>query len=1010
MIMSLCRYFKRRSGQGTLFYSLLTGLMVILLVIGSTFAQQRIDEEYTAKIKEFTFEPFTTKYVDYLPYSETVPTPLDVLGHIAGAADVLSYSHEIFRYMRALADASPRVEVFTMGITEEGREMILVVISDEEHIKNLDKYKEINAKLGDPRKISENEAEELIKEALPMYWSTAGLHSGETGSPEMHMELAYRLAVDESQFIKDIRENSIVMLTPVSEPDGRDKLVDVRMARRKDSTAVVPPFLYWGAYIAHDNNRDGMTLSLKLSQHTMRTFLEYRPQVMHDLHESASHLYISTGTGPYNAWLDPITINEWQSMAYEEITEMTKEGVPGVWTHDFFDGWGGMYMSTAANSHNAIGRFYETQGAGDASNRRISGRPARAWFRPNPPLASTMWSMRNNNNIMQSAILIGMNNVATNRETFMENFYMKSKRSVAKATTEGPATYVFPAADPRKWQQARLLSLLKQHGVEVHKANISFTVEEQTFSAGSYVVRLDQPYSRTVDMFLDKQYYNPNDPRPYDDVGWTLGPLFNAKTVRIEDTSILSVPMSLIKDEIKPEGGVKILTGGDNQFRFSLSENSYLVLASGEITDYASTAYLIDYNADNILTTFRFKKSALKIHAAEESFTVAGKEFNAGSFIIRSSENPDNLEQQLDEAGKEYSFIAYGVSEVPDVPMHEVEVPRVALVHNWSSTQTEGWIRIALDEYEIPYDYIGLQEIRDNTRLRSTYDVIMLGPMSITQALNGVGGNTPRPYKKTDLTPNIGRQASTEDIRGGIEFEGIINLRNFIEQGGLFITITSSTALPIHFYLAQGLTTKETPNLWARGSVFKALLEDKTSPIGYGFDDELGVYFSSSPVFSGGRAVGGTVSTTQRPSGRGGIGDEDIIQGRPRTQGQPPGAGGQQAQARQRAAMQQFQQQQQVQTQQPRRERGGFGARGAAGAGYRTIFRFNPNTQDLLISGGIRNGEELAGAPAVVTAKVGEGHSLMFAINPFRRGETQGSYALVFNAFLHYNDLNAGRN
>ncbi|KPK90134.1 hypothetical protein AMJ80_08845, partial [bacterium SM23_31] len=135
----------------------------------------------------------------------------------------------------------------------------------------------------------------------------------------------------------------------------------------------------------------------------------------------------------------------------------------------------------------------------------------------------------------------------------------------------------------------------------------------------------------------------------------------------------------------------------------------------------------------------------------------------------------------------------------------------------------------------------------------------------------------------------------------------------------------------------------------------------------------------------------------------------DIVQGRPRTQGQPPGGAGGQAQARQRAAQAQAQAQQQVQTQPPGRGGGFLGGRGGAGAGgYRTIFRFNPNTQDLLISGGIRNGEELAGAPAVVTAKMGEGHSLMFSIDPFRRGETQGSYALVFNAFLHFNDLDAG--
>ncbi|MCZ6918598.1 MAG: hypothetical protein O7I93_17620 [Gemmatimonadetes bacterium] len=166
-------------------------------------------------------------------------------------------------------------------------------------------------RLADPRKITPDEADRLAEIAKPIYWATGAINSPETGSPEMLMELAYRLAVEESVFIRDIRRNAIVMITPIIEVDGRAEQVDLHMAPRRDPDYEGPSRpLYWGRYVAHDNNRDGIGLSLELSQHVTRTFLEYHPQIMHDLHEFASHLYPSTGRGPYNAWLDPITIND----------------------------------------------------------------------------------------------------------------------------------------------------------------------------------------------------------------------------------------------------------------------------------------------------------------------------------------------------------------------------------------------------------------------------------------------------------------------------------------------------------------------------------------------------------------------------------------------------------------------------------------------------------------------------------------------------------------------------
>jgi len=960
--------------RGILHVFLSFALVLTIFAVPVAAQSQKIHEEYTAKIKEFTTDDhFNTRFMRTLPHSETVPTPLEVLGHIAGARDVLSYSHDIYRYLRALDNASPRVKVFTKGKSEEGRDILLVVISDENTINNLDRYREINAKLADPRTTSESEAAQLIKEAKPMYWATGAMHSGETGSPEMLMELAYRIAVDESEFIKTIRDKAIVMITPLLEVDGRDKMVDCAMAPRKDPDGSYPSRpLYWGKYVVHDNNRDNLGLSLELSKHLTKTFFEFHPQVLHDLHESASHLYVSTGTGPYNAWLDPIVIDEWHMIAYQEVNTMTREGVPGVWTHAFYDGWAPNYGFYAANGHNAIGRFYETQGAGDGSTRIITTRGDRAWYRPNPPLPRTLWSIRNNVNMQGSAIQIAINFVAKNHERFMENFYLKSKRAVEKPHNEGPSAYVFPADDPRPGQAARLLTLLQRQGVEIHRAKEDIEIGEEKYQKGSYVVRLDQPYSRMADMMLDRQYFNTSDSRPYDDVGWTMGPLYNVKTERIDDTAILKAGMEKV-DRVSVPGGTGTLEGG------------------------SPTAYLINHNADNPLATFRFKHRDMVMHAAEDSFKVGDQEFNPGTFIVKTDENSGNLGQILGETGSKYGFTAYAVESLPEVPTHKVAYPRVALMHDWVNVQTEGWIRIALDEFEIPYDYISVHEARDNPRLRDTYDVILFGPVrgNATSVLDGRTGDKPMPWKKSELTPNLGVQASTEDMRGGLGLEGVLHLRNFIQDGGLFITIQGSSAVPIHFGLAKNISIKDTPGLWAGGSVFKADVADQKSPIAYGYGDELGVYFSRAPVFALGRSGGGRFrrpggAAGGRVSGRGGRDDPDIPQGRPRDLG--------------KESIEAFEK---AQKEEGETEPDRPGAQ--QGEQPRTILRFERKVDELLISGGLANGEQLAGSPAVVDCKLGDGHVVMFSINPMWRHETHGSFFLVFNAMLHYNNLDAGK-
>src|ERR1043165_2489606 len=777
-----------------------------------------------------------------------------------------------FMTQRAERLTTPRVKVFTAPEkSEEGREQLLVAVGDEATIAKLDRYKEITAKLADPRKINEAEAEKLIGEGKVLYWASGSIHSPETGSPEMLMELAYRLAVEESPFIQAIRKNVIVLITPALEVDGRDMMVDTYNYRKANPDKNAPPLVYWGKYVAHDNNRDGLGMALALSRNQMKTFLEYHPTILHDLHESVPFLYTSTGTGPYNAWLDPIVIDEWNLLAYHEIEEMTKRGVPGVWTHGFYDGWAPNYMFYVANGHNSIGRFYETFGnsVADTQDRNVGAQAQRDWFRPNPPQPRVKWSLRNNVNMQESAILLAMNFVANNKDRFLKNFYLKSKRSVAKATNEGPAAWIVPTDQTRVVEAADMMNLLRLMGVEVQTADKEIVVKDQKFPAGSYVIRMDQPYSRMADMLLDTQYYNVNDPRPYDDTGWTLGAMRNVKTARVTDKAVLQAPMTLLKSDAKVTG--------------SISSAS------------APVAYVINHNAENTLMSLRYRLKDLKINAAEEPFEAGGQKFNAGSFIIKATDNAGVLKQMLAGPVADSGLKAVAVDKLPEVKVHLLAVPRIAILHTWTNTQNEGWFRIEFDRLQIPYAYISDQVIRNTPNLRDKFDVIIFPPVggSAQAIVNGMPmRGAPIPWKASDVTPNMAMAPDqTDDMRGGMSLAGVLNLQKFIEQGGLFIPITNCARVPIDYGIVSGVSINEPRQLQARGSVYNATFSDRRSPIAYGYTETLPIYFNQAPLFQvaaggGGGGFGGGeggpgAGGGGRPSGRGTLTDPDIVQGMP---------------------------------------------------------------------------------------------------------------------------------
>src|SRR3982750_2993122 len=247
---------------------------------------------------------------------------------------------------------------------------------------------------------------------------------------------------------------------------------------------------------------------------------------------------------------------------------------------------------------------------------------SREWYRPSPTPNDITWGPRANVNMQQSAILISMNNVARNKETFLENYYLKNKHTIERGRAKAPYAYVTPPPKRRKVEAAELMNLLRREGAEVHVASGAFTLGPVQVAQGDYIVRLDQPYGGIVETLPGVQFYPPENPRPYDDTGWAIPLVRNVKSYRVEDKAVLEKPMTLSTADFRIAG---VITG-------------------------TGRTLIVDHTTENTLVTFRFQHKDVKMAAAEKEFEAGGHKFGAGAFVIADA-NRAALEPSIKELG-----------------------------------------------------------------------------------------------------------------------------------------------------------------------------------------------------------------------------------------------------------------------------------------------------------------------------------------------------------------------
>jgi Zinc carboxypeptidase len=890
--------------------------------------------------KATTEARFLSPWVSYLPASKQVPSPRAFYGRIMGAPGEFVDSSKAYAYCRALAAASPRVRVFTIGKSEEGRDILLLAIADEKGIASLEQLKSATATLADPRKVDSTSAEKLIADSRPIYYFNAALHSDETGSPESVLELAYRLAVSEQPMIRRIRERLVVLINPVSNPDGRDKQVEwfYRYLKGKTDEDTLPRQAppYWGKYVFVDINRDAHQLTQETTKAVARMFFDWHPTVIHDLHEAVPLLMTWNGTGPYNPDVDPITFTEFLSLSFYEVQTMTGLGMPGVSTWNFGEGFAELFLDSIAMNHNSIGRGFETFGNGTAETltRTLAlDETSKEWYRPLPPPEGKFaWSARDNVNFNETGMLAALEYAAGNSQELLRNFYTKSLHSYRRGIDEPPFAFLIPQDQGDLQRVAQLVERLMRQHIEVARARVPLSVKEGSFPAGTYVVRLDQPYRNYAVDLLSPQHYPRDATEPYDDISWELPAHYHLQVLPTADPTIRSADLDALTVAPQPKG---------------------------RVTKGEGANYLLSDNGQEGLLEARFLLSQFDVQIAEQSFTAAGASYPAGSWIIAGQSGVSEALQQV--AGR-LGLTFESTSALPNVRRHSAKVPRLGVWVPWADTDSIGWVRYSLDQRKVPYVYIRDEDIRAG-KLNDKIDVLLYGhvDLELAEQIQGLPKTwSPMPFKKTAQTPSLGTPAESDDITGGIGWEGLAEIQRFIEQGGLFITLGSGSMLALETGIVRGVrrdaggvprssqgggaesaaaaqaSVTRTP-----GAHVRVTFDRPYHPIAYGYPPRTYVFRQNFPLYATPRRWLRMAYCTTCLDGP--VDPSSVVLEWGDREGAP-----------------------------------------------------------ILVSGQIWGEENLIGRPAILDSPVGRGHVIAFNFNPVHRDLNRGDHRMLWNAILNW--------
>ena len=763
-------------------------------------------------------------------------SPEKFLGHQVGADHKLVPWERIVEYFRYLGDNSDRINVRDIGTTTEGRPMIIAEISDAATIANLDPHRDNQRRIADPRRITGDAMEQrLIQESKVPLLINCQLHSTEVAASQMSMELAYDLATGDTPAIREIRDRVILLLIPCANPDGQKMVADWY-----DSTLGHPwegtgmPWIYQ-KYGGHDNNRDWFMLNLKETQNTTKVlYTEWFPTIVWDVHQmgnSGPRLFVPPFYDPKNQNVHPLIEQNLLIIGGHMAGDLARQGMKGVARSAIYDNWWAGGFRTTPHRHNMVGILTEAASVNGASpifQRKSDLRGGRRGFPSHElsvkfpdPWPGGWWRLRDIVEYEKSAAMSLMTLAARYHDEYQSNLIHMARDAIDKGANEPPFAWLVPPDQHDSGSAYEMLKRLRATAIEVHVAEESFVADDVTYPEGTYILYCAQPYRPHLMDMMERQVYPdreqyPGGPAeaPYDMAGWTMPLQMGVHRVAVQN------PFTAETNELDeipfPQGE-------------GLGKNNpdyWLVIASNN-DDYKLINRL--HNAD----------IPFSIYPGGADFTLeSGQAVPPGSLVIPTSGIGDDT---LTDITQGISSNLIGLrkldGDIEDALPQAVQ-PRTALYQPWTASMDEGWTRLILENYEMPYTTVHNAEIRAGN-LRQRYDAIVLPSIGPRSIIEGRAKDTTFPK-----------------YTGGIGLEGVVALQDFVQQGGTLVCIDNSSNLPIQHFnipvrnIVQGKSTNE---FYCPGSVLR-LAMDTTHPLGYGMPEWYSGYFARSQAFAIGDA------------------------------------------------------------------------------------------------------------------------------------------------------------
>ncbi|MGE3490415.1 MAG: M14 metallopeptidase family protein [Vicinamibacterales bacterium] len=703
-----------------------------------------------------------------------VPAPDQFFGFKIGADGELARYPKILEYFQLIAKQTDRVKYEELGKTTMGNSYPLLRISSPQNLAKFDRLVEINNRLADPRGLSDSEARALAAEGKPFYFLYATIHSTEVSNGQAIIHIVHRLATENSPQIREILDNSVVLMVPSQNPDGQHLVIDHWYKTKGTPFNRVYPDLYH-KYVGHDDNRDWFMFTQKETRMNIELVQnKYKPIISHDMHQQGpqgSRIFVPPFTDPFDRNIHPLLALGQATVGQAMASALLGEGKEGVAWNESYDMWSParQYMiyhgqpriltEIASSGGNLADPFVNPQ-----KGRPLGPQEARGNFPV--PYSKDTWTLGQQMEYGITAAIAGMSHVAKYGREWLYNFYTVHKDWVNY--DKGPYAFVVPAAQRDQFATYEMLEILEFGDVEIHRAAAPFTANGKQYAAGSYVVKTAQPYGAFAKTMLEKQVYPdlrlfPGGPpqRPYDVTGHTLWMLMGVTVDVVEQP--FEAPLEMVK---------------------KVAPRPTMVAARPK------GAYLVDPGS------YGFFKTVTELQKAKVPIYRAAKAFDnhpAGTWVIPPSAAAQPI---IEKAAKEMGAAVTGVDRVPAVDGFRLKPATKVGLWKGANNMPGGWLLWMLEQYGINHEIVKSQDFAGD--LNAKYDVILLP--SGTSKARIVSGLDPKRNDPAEWSWAF-----------GVGDEGWKKLKTFVENGGTLLAIGTAVEtarelldLPIEKALPEG--------------------------------------------------------------------------------------------------------------------------------------------------------------------------------------------------------------